>query len=94
VLRKSTLTISQDCDKYDSEWASVKQDLESAMAIRDLEDMTTLFGKASREMRPLQLMSEKLQHTLPVGDPAFIRALPYMPRVIQERRYAKCMPHF
>jgi len=89
LLRKSILTISQDCDKYDSEWASVKQDLESAMAIRDLEDMTTLFGNASREMRPLQLMCEKLQHTPPEGDPALIRALPYMPRVIQERRYAK-----
>jgi len=88
ILRRSTQAILQDCDKYNSEWARVKQDLESATAIRDLEDMTTTFSNTSREMRPLQLMCEKLQHTPLVNDPALVRPLPYIPRLINERRYA------
>ena len=33
ILRQSTPSISQDSDRYDPEWASVKQDLESNTAI-------------------------------------------------------------
>jgi len=88
ILRQSTQSISQDSDKYDSEWASVKQDLESNTAIRDLDDLMTAFSNASRQMRPLQLMCEKVQHNPTVDGSSITRPLPYMPRVIHERRYA------
>jgi len=83
-LRQSTQAISQDCDRYDSEWAIVKQDGESAAAIRGLNDLVAEFVITSREKRPLQRMCKNLLFTS-VNDPALIRPLTYMPHSMYAR---------
>ena len=80
VLHQSTREISQDCQRYDIEWTRVKQHLESAAAIRDLEDMTRRFANASRDVRPMQVMCENTAYALQATHPC------YMPRGMQQRR--------